>query len=890
MAFYSGATLRSLMDDGLMDIADAVDVFIQIASGLAEAHEKDIIHRDIKPANIMLDEKGIPKIVDFGLAKVADVHLTQTGSTLGTVLYMSPEQIRNDPPDRLSDLWSLGVILYEMLTGRLPFSGEHEAAVIASILNDNPIPVANIRPDIPLELEQIVARILHRKQDSRYDGCDEVIHDLKKVLLVFKGGQTRRFTLLSTKKALRKPKVGIPVALGCLLVLFLGFQMLQRLAEVRFAREVLLSRIEDQIDIGAYVSAYRYAQEAEQIIPGDSDLTALWERLSYPLACSTNVPGAEIWIREYTAPESTWIHLGYTPIDSVRLPLGAVACSLVCEGYAPRTTIISWYYLSRPARSLPHYNLSEPVLEGMIYIPSASIPAFLIDRHEVTNGDYLAFVRADGYEDQRFWKEPFIRNGETIPWQEAISTFTESSGNRLGPAGWVGGRCPEGEDDFPVSGISWYEAAAYAVFAGKELPTNAHWVRAALTSVGSMLQPIALASNMSGDGPEPVGSNPGISYFGLSDVAGNLSEWCFNSSGDLRMIRGGSYADAHYMFFQMADLASPFDRSRTTGFRCMKYLSIDDSLRAKLEAPIYTEAETSDGLSWPDPVDDPVYRSYKQFYQYDQHDIDAEMINEESTRIWHRQTVSIPVAYGEDDSMNVIVFMPVGIDPPYKPVVYWPGAEAITTSVGRSSRGTLQTNRFEFLITQGNRAVVYPVLQGTYERNIFESFPQNYYSTEYRDWIVDCMKDLQRTVDYIVSEPALFDTSAITYFGLSWGTAVGPLALDVEPRFKSGIFLSGGFYNREVNDLVNALHYSPHVDVPVLMLTGEMDWSFPYETSQQLMFDLLGSPVVCWRAFPSGHSLGEHWQDIISLSLQWLEDPQALVDDVQGQEGFRVRY
>ena len=137
MAYYEGETLDKQIKEKPLPIEDAIDIAIQIAQGLTKAHEKEIVHRDIKPANIMLTADAVVKILDFGLAKLStQTKLTKESTTLGTVSYMSPEQAKGEDVDYRTDIWSLGVIIYEMLSGQLPFKGEYESAVIYSILND----------------------------------------------------------------------------------------------------------------------------------------------------------------------------------------------------------------------------------------------------------------------------------------------------------------------------------------------------------------------------------------------------------------------------------------------------------------------------------------------------------------------------------------------------------------------------------------------------------------------------------------------------------------------------------------------------------------------------------------------------------------------------------
>jgi non-specific serine/threonine protein kinase len=179
MDFYDGETLKKEIERGPLPIDEAIDLAIQISRGLAKAHEAGMVHRDIKPANIIVTKEGEAKIVDFGLAKLAgQTKLTKAGSTVGTASYMSPEQARGEESDRRSDIWSLGVVLYEMIAGRPPFKGDYENAVIYSIVNTDPEPLTGVRTGVPRELERIVLKALAKEPGQRYQHVDELGTDL----------------------------------------------------------------------------------------------------------------------------------------------------------------------------------------------------------------------------------------------------------------------------------------------------------------------------------------------------------------------------------------------------------------------------------------------------------------------------------------------------------------------------------------------------------------------------------------------------------------------------------------------------------------------------------------------------------------------------------------
>ncbi|MFC1628648.1 protein kinase [Gemmatimonadota bacterium] len=182
MAYCDGDTVRERIARDPMELDEVLDIAIQTAEGLARAHKEDIVHRDIKPANVIITQAGLAKIVDFGLAKLSgSTQLTRTGSSLGTAAYMSPEQVRGDEIDHRVDIWSFGVMLFEMVTGHLPFQGDNETTMMYSVLNEDPESLVSIREDIPRDLEDLVGKALVKDPATRYQTMQELIDDLKNV-------------------------------------------------------------------------------------------------------------------------------------------------------------------------------------------------------------------------------------------------------------------------------------------------------------------------------------------------------------------------------------------------------------------------------------------------------------------------------------------------------------------------------------------------------------------------------------------------------------------------------------------------------------------------------------------------------------------------------------
>ncbi|MCJ7488161.1 MAG: protein kinase, partial [Candidatus Aminicenantes bacterium] len=644
MEFVEGENLRERIKKGPLPIEEVLAITIEVAEGLEKAHQKGIVHRDIKSANIMVTESGQAKIMDFGLAKLqGGTAFTKEGATLGTVAYMSPEQARGEKVDGRTDIWSLGVVLYEMLTNELPFKGERDVSILYSIVHEEPKALEDKRPPIHMELQRVIEKALAKNTDSRYQSATEILKDLRGYRDAQRMESAGVFNLHSFLKRLKRPTVAIPSAIALIAVAAVVAWLLHRQAKIRWAQETLLPQIEQSIMAEAsgrdnLIDAYKLVQEAEKYISGNPKLSELTSKCAVTISVETDPPGAQVSIKKYSAPDSEWEFLGTSPIRNIRLPMGIFWWKLAKEGFE---TVHATAFTYKRDESRDYFNIPDNlrwVLDKKGNLPSGMVRVaggqvqdigriddFYIDRFEVTNKQFKEFVDQGGYQKREFWKNPFVKDGEALSWEEAMAGFVDQTG-RSGPSTWQAGAFPQGHEDYPVSGVSWYEAAAFAEFAGKGLPTSHHWdiARGSLTPLYqsgflSILYPL---SNFQGEGTAQVGKYQGLTAFGAYDMAGNVREWCWNETTEGRLVRGGAWNDINYMFGNLSQ-APPLDRSPKNGFRCVQYLD-----RSKIPetafAPIRFYAS---GLvanpSQIKPVPDPVFRVYKDQFSYDRRDLNA---------------------------------------------------------------------------------------------------------------------------------------------------------------------------------------------------------------------------------------------------------------------------
>jgi len=642
------------------------------------------------------------------------------------------------------------------------------------------------------------------------------------------------------------------------------------------AREQVIPEALRLAEEGEFLKAFRLALEAEHVVWDDPLLKELWSRISVEPLMNVEPTEADFYVMDHRDPESEWLHLGRAGGEILRVPRGYHRFKIEKAGFESIEIADfgwpgEWNITLDEAGTLPARMARLPGGEGDVWVSlplnadlgSVDTGEFLMDRFEVANSEYKDFVDAGGYASPEFWKHDVVKDGRILSWEEAMTELVDETGSS-GPASWAFGTFPDGTGDHPVSGVSWYEAAAYCDFRGKSLPTVYHWDRAAGVWGSEFLIPL---SNIEGSGLAPVGSfRASLNLYGIYDMAGNVREWCFNGVGDHRFVLGGAWNDPAYLFGE-ADERLPIDRAPGNGFRCMRQVSPGENADELWQA--------LERLPPPDwgavqPFSDEVFQTRLDFAAYDRVPLEADVeFEDDSSPHWRVEKVSFTEAYASG-RLSAYVFLPKNASPPFQTVLFFPGAGASYVSSSKNGQHLVHMDKCDFF-TKAGRAIIYPMFTGTYEAGggaQEEPKPPE-------GWDARNLREVARSIDYLESRDDI-DSDRIAFCGYSWGAYRGVDIAAREPRIKASILIAGGL---GVGDY-DTYQYALRVTTPVLMVNGRHDMGFPYETSQLPLFNALATPLEHKRhaVLDSYHGLEDCHKDVIRESLAWLDTYLGPVD------------
>jgi serine/threonine protein kinase/formylglycine-generating enzyme required for sulfatase activity len=921
MQYVEGETLDARMKRKSLDLTESLSIAIQIVDALAEAHAHGTIHRDIKPSNVMITARGMVKVMDFGLAKLmhpdveseaeTEARISTPGAIIGTVPYMSPEQVRGEALDGRSDIFSFGVVLYEMLSGQQPFACQSSAATASAILTREPLPLARFAPDAPAELERIVHKALRKEADERYQTAKDLLIDLKNLRteLEFQHrlersvppDSARQPSIQSTEPRATRTTAKHPlthtivdsrqttrqqapsffnwiaraastrsglIAIAVVAIVAFGGWLIWHTTNVRWARRQV-PRIEGLANAGKYSEAYDLAVATQKYLPDDPTIGRLMPTISDTLSVTTEPAGASVYLARFAPEDASKLParqmVGATPINSLRIARGQYILYVEKDGYAKTERTISGALLRNgglvvqppPVRIEQKLLAADKVPDGMTFVPGSDyrlvawarptdarvrLDDFFIDKYEVSNQNYKDFINAGGYLKKQYWKYPFVKDGKTLSWEAAIGDFTDRTG-LPGPRSWSNQNFPEGKAEYPVTDISWYEAAAYAAFRGKQLPTIFQWEKAArngqVTALGPYLpwgflspgDTLENRANFDDKGTLPVSSSEfGMSPFGAYNMAGNVSEWTLNETSEGFIATGGAWGDPLYTFAQYGTFPG-FYNSNKRGFRCA--LNAPNTtgnqgaafIEIKNEIPVYT------------PSSDASFNQWLNAYRYQKTPLDAQVVEVKETDEWRREKISFNGA--DNERAIAYLYLPKNFPRPLQVLHVLPAGDV--DGGLRSLPDSIEDRLAPFI--KSGRAVFGVVLKGYIERLRPAGFePPDTSTVEYRELIVNRITDVRRGLDYLITRDDV-DARRIVFFGPSSGAIIGLILAAVEDRYAS-VFLQGAGVRYDPQRIAEAdpINFAPHIRPPKLMLHGRYDEDTPLKTRGEPLFKLLREP------------------------------------------------
>jgi len=676
--------------------------------------------------------------------------------------------------------------------------------------------------------------------------------------------------------------------LALLIVILISAWLIDRRAKIQWATYEALPKIEKMVESSwrDYAEAYYLAKDAEKYISKNERLQELISLTSFNINVYTEPEGAEIYIKDYKHPEEEWKYLGVTPLENAQLPKGFLRWKLEKAGfetvYAVESTIGEGNWKGKMTKNdlvVPNdfYRILDEagkIPPGMTRVSSAQtqngiLKEFFIDRYEVTNEQYKQFIDQGGYQNQRYWNNDFFDNGTVVNWKEAMSLFVDQTG-RPGPSTWESGDYPDGQGDYPVGGISWYEAAAYAEYVGKSLPTIYHWGLARGEKTFIINNPVyggfaifAPFSNYKNKGPVQVGSLSGMTSYGSYDMAGNVREWCWNETETGRSLRGGAWDNNYYSFDNLIQ-APAFDRNPSNGFRCAYYLD-EDSIPETAFGIAYEEYITMEDL--PVPVSDEIFEIYRENFSYDKTELNAEIItNDENNIDWIEQKIIFDAAYG-NEKVTGYLFLPDNAAPPYQVIIYLPGLASMHQPTSDNLTEYYEFPLFLEFVVKTGRAVFYPIYKSTFERSIKSSsyIPNGNDSYEFTEVLTQMVKDFRRSIDYLETRDDI-NTDKIAFYGMSWGAGFGPVFSAVEDRIKTNIYVSGAV-GPKVRPEISTINFLPRIVKPTIILNVR------YETQSRIetVYELVGTTEKNKKLvlFESDH-IPPH-NELVREVLEWLD-------------------
>jgi formylglycine-generating enzyme required for sulfatase activity/cephalosporin-C deacetylase-like acetyl esterase len=629
------------------------------------------------------------------------------------------------------------------------------------------------------------------------------------------------------------------------------------------------------------------------------------------LSVTSEPPGAQVYVKRFVPGPSSASppqeFVGTTPTPELELARGSYVVSVQMEGFEPfqRTWLNAAH--GSPQAPIPfRFSIDkieailtpvEKAQKGMVFVPGdqyrlvpwnrppeaeMKLADYWIDRCEVTNREFKEFVDAGGYSNASFWTRPFVKDGRTLPREEAMRELVDST-RRPGPRNWSDGTYPEGKEDHPVSNVTWYEAAAYAAFRGKSLPTVFQWEMAARHGANKNFLGVTMPwgmqegsidgrANLQSSDTVPVGRMEfGMSPFGCYEMAGNVSEWCLNETSRGFIASGGSWASLPQAWGSFG-IYPAFHRSDEIGFRCVLNSASSSADQGTMWIELNEEVPTFH------PAPEAEVKDRFAYYDYDREAPLHEEVETTETDEWWRHRIEYNGA--DDKRALAYLYVPKHVPGPHQVIHLFP-AGAVTRGIYTVPQ-SIET-QFPAFVRSG-RAVFVVALEGFLERDGFNILltptPPDSGSIEYVDVYKRHIVDMRRGLDYLLSRDDV-DPNRVAFYGTSFG---GPLLIlpaieSREKRYGAVMLLSAGIshWDEQQHLLARSIDFVPLIQGPKLLVHGLYDEASPLRTAAKPLYDLLTEPKYM-ETYPGAHWPGE--KGVVEPASKFLDETFGPVQPV----------
>ena len=627
---------------------------------------------------------------------------------------------------------------------------------------------------------------------------------------------------------------------GLLLILFVYFF---RKSE---SKDELLTELLPKISVAYDNSDLKYvfvkSKELLEDYPENKMLKTFFTKSSSKIKVDSDLKGTDVYIKY--GRDSIWNYVGKTPLDSLRVPklwsennfkLKLVNGESEYIGANEEFGFFNISLIQKLPKGFILKNSKSDVFMNMpgVYLGSNNkIPAFGVSKTEVSNQQFKTFINSGGYQNPMYWDFPTKINGRQYSFEEGMSLFTDKYG-KPGPNNWSYGEYPDGEGEFPVNGISWFEARAYAKYKSLDLPNIYQWLDAALLSGFTSKLPELKNSNYNSTKLKNVNfQSENLNL--LPNIAGNIREWVINPHGNnRRAILGGAFNTNEYTFNSFYSL-NPLDRSIQNGLRLVKNFGDETE-----EQNNYNISHIKRNFDDETDVSDEVFEVYKSQFDYPNTPLNVKISEVKSPNPnYSIEKFEMAPPYSSDEKLYGFIISSKDFKKKSVPIIEFPNAGAIFSDKIIIDENLLKSRKY--LLDEGYSLII-PVYYNNYDREkpLKSWWPDE--SEEYKNAIIKIGKDFKRVIDYLETREDL-DTKKLSYMGYSWGSVTSNILLAIDDRIKSAAIFIGGLMLQKSRKEIEAHFYLRRIKIPILHIVGKLDGIFEYEDSFLPWNKLIGTP------------------------------------------------